>query len=216
MKWPMAVPTVILRFWFSRAPGGSLAKPEAGIFTGDFVLDNYFWLHRFQKPFQEWHAATGGSAIECHIYGPPELLKEPNAVLLAKGLLDIQRVWPSLRGTMIQQSIRRNEATHTLFTVGQTDQHLGVETPWSGLFACGDWLRYPHPSLFMERSAVTGIAAANGVLHAAGLEEWPIQPADKPELLARGVERLWHWVRARARTFNRWRGNRSNFDNYKT
>jgi isorenieratene synthase len=203
MIWPLAVPTVILRFWFSLSPRGAIAGPEAGIFTGDFVIDNYFWLHRFQQPFRDWNQSTGGSAIECHIYGPPALLTEPDAVLLAKALLDVYRVWPSLRGTSIQQSIRRNAPTHSLFTVGLTDQHLGVETPWPGVYACGDWVRYTHPALYMERATITGIAAANCVLRATGKDEWPIQPADRPELLARGVERFWRWVRGRARAYNR-------------
>lgn len=203
IKWPLAVPTVVLRFWFSRTPRKGAIKPEAGIFTGAFVLDNYFWLHRFQTPFAEWHHATGGSAIECHIYGPPEILAEPDAVLLAKGVLDLQRVWPELRGTLTQQSIRRNPSTHSLFSAGATEQYLGVKTPWPDLWTCGDWIRYPHPSLYMERAVVTGIAAANAVLKTNRLNECPIQPADKPELLARGFERALRWVRARARSYNR-------------
>jgi isorenieratene synthase len=203
MVWPLAVPAAVMRFWFSHAPRGALARAEAGIFTGDFILDNYFWLHRFQKRFEEWHAVTGGSAVECHVYGPPEALAEPDAVLLARGVLDLQRVWPDLRGALIGQSIRRNPATHSLFSVGTSDQHLGVETPWPGLLACGDWVRYPHGSLYMERATVTGIAAANVILRNAGLEEWPIRPIDEPELLARGLERVLHWIRARARAYNR-------------
>lgn len=201
--WPIAVPTVVLRFWFSASPRGAIAKPEAGIFTGDFVLDNYFWLHRFQKPLHDWNQASGGSVIESHIYGPPELFREPDAVLMARGLLDIQRVWPNLRGTMINQSVRRNPATHSLFNAGANDDHLGVQTPWSAIWACGDWIRYPHAALYMERATVTGIAAANGVLSSFGLENWSITPADKPEMLARGIQAALHWIRLRARAYNR-------------
>ncbi len=208
LRWARATSTVVLRFWFNRAPRGGIAKPEGGIFTGQFVLDNYFWLHRFQHPFMEWHQATGGSALECHIYGPPDLLKEPDAVLLARGLLDIQRVWPELRGNVITQSIRRNAATHSLFTIGQTESHLGVETPWAGLWACGDWIRFPHAALYMERATVTGIAAANGILEALGKEAWAIRAVDKPEIVARGFERLLRWVRTRARAYNRGRNRR--------
>ncbi len=203
MVWPLAVPSAAMRFWFSHAPRGALARAEAGIFTGDFILDNYFWLHRFQKRFQEWHTVTGGSAIECHVYGPPEALAEPDAVLLARGVLDLQRVWPDLRGTLVGQSIRRNPATHSLFSVGANDRHLGVETPWPDLTACGDWVRYPHGALYMERATVTGMAAANVILRKVGLEEWPIRPIDRPEMLARAIERMLHWVRARARAYNR-------------
>jgi isorenieratene synthase len=208
MHWPIAVPTAVVRFWFSQSPRGALAGPEAGIFTGDFVLDNYFWLHRFQEPFKSWNAATGGTAIESHIYGPPDVLKEPDASILARAVLDLYRTWPNLRGTVIHQTIRRNPPTHSLFSVGQTDQHLGVETGWEKLWSCGDWVRYPHPSLYMERAVTTGIAAANAALNTAGLETWPIREADKPEFLARGVERFWRWVRRNARKYNQWRRSR--------
>jgi uncharacterized protein with NAD-binding domain and iron-sulfur cluster len=133
-------------------------------------------------------------------------------VLLAKGLLDIQRTWPNLRGTVIRQTIRRNPATHSLFSVGTTDQHLGVETPWCNVWACGDWVRYPHAALYMERATVTGIASANQVLRSLNLAEWPIHEADKPEPLARGFERLLRWVRRGARVYNR-RRRRSRQDN---
>ena len=198
LQFPLAVPSAILRFWFEVAPRDRSAVPEAGIFTGEFVLDNYFWLHRFQEPFQTWHAATGGAAIECHIYGPPSLLLEPDAVLLARGLGDLQRVWPILRGKVLAQSLQRNAATHSLFG-GNSPRGLAVETGWTGLWACGDWVNYAHPSLYMERATVTGIAAANGVVAAYGKPAVPILPVDPPEFLARGLEAALRWLRRTTR-----------------
>ncbi len=180
--WPLAVATAVMRFWFSRAPHPGA---EAGIFTGDFVIDNFFWLDRFQRPFADWHQATGGSAVEVHVYGPPETLAQPDALLLARALLDVQRSWPELRGTMLQQSIRRNPATHSLFS-SEGDQ-IGVATPWPGIAACGDWVEYPHPALYLERAVVTGIAAANRVLAENHLDAWPIRAVDPPEPLARAI-----------------------------
>lgn len=198
LTWPLAVPSAVMRFWFSRAPRSAA---EAGIFTGNFIIDNFFWLQRFQQDFIDWHKETGGGAIEVHIYGPPETLDQPNAVLLARALLDLQRVWPELRGKLIQQSIRRNPATHTLFST--EGEQLHVETPWDGLTACGDWVQYPHPALYMERAVVTGIAAANRVLIVQGCEPWPIQPTDRPELLVRGIQAGLRWIRRRARAYKR-------------
>ena len=36
-----------------------------------------------------------------------------------------------------------------------------------------------------------------------GIDPWSFLPADKPELLARGFERVLRWIRARARAYNR-------------
>jgi len=198
LSWPLTIPTAVMRFWFSRTPRSAA---EAGIFTGNFAIDNFFWLHRFQTPFIDWHAATNGSAIEVHVYGPPELIREPDAALLARALLDLQRVWPELRGALLQQSIRRNPDTHTLFS--SDGELLAVQTPWSGLVACGDWVRYPHPSLYMERAVVTGIAAANAILLKFNQDQQPIQAADPPEMLARWLQNSLRWVRRRARAYKR-------------
>jgi isorenieratene synthase len=194
LTWPLTIPTAVLRFWFNCEPR---IRAEAGICTGDFTIDNFFWLDRIQPEFRLWRESTGGSAVEMHIYGPSETLAQPDAVLLARALLDVQRIWPEVRGSVLAQSIRRNPATHTLF--GTMGNSLGVETAWPGLTACGDWVRYPHPSLYMERAVVTGIAAANRVLAANELEQWPIRDPNRPELLARVMQSGLHRLRRRVR-----------------
>ncbi len=186
LRFPAGVPTAIIRLWFKVKP-----RPvaEAGIYTGDFVMDNFFWLDRLQTAYMEWSRATGGSAIEMHIYGPPELLVQPDASLLARVLIDTYRAFPELRGKLLHSILLRNEATHTLFSVGERGEHLGIETPWPGLFACGDWVYHPAPALYLERAATTGIAAANAVLGSLGLEPWPLLPHPQPEWLAGKIEK---------------------------
>jgi isorenieratene synthase len=181
------MPTATVRLWFDREPDGG---SEAGILSGDFILDNFFWLHCLQDPYVRWHRATGGSAIEAHIYGPAELLEEPDAVLLARAIADVQNAWPELRGHRIHQALRRNPPAHTLFGVGPAGRHLGTVTPWPGLYCCGDWVYHPTPAFFLERACATGIAAANAVLRAEGRPEWPLLPYPAPEPLASWVERL--------------------------
>jgi isorenieratene synthase len=191
LRFPTGVPTAIIRLWFKVKP-----KPiaEAGIYTGDFVMDNFFWLERLQPAYAEWSRATGGSALEMHIYGPPDLLAQPDASLLARVLIDTYRVFPELRGQLLHPLLQRNEATHTLFSVGERGEHLSIETPWPGLFACGDWVYHPTPALYLERATTTGIAAANAVLHSLDLEPWPLLPHPQPEWLAgkiqAGLQRL--------------------------
>lgn len=183
--FPTGVPTAIIRLWFKIQPN---PVAEAGIYTGDFVMDNFFWLHRLQPAYMEWGRQTGGSAIEMHIYGPPDLLAQPDAALLARVLLDTYRAFPELRGQLLRSVVLRNEATHTLFSIGEPGQHLGIETPWPGLFACGDWVYHPAPALYLERATTTGIAAANALLASLALEPWPILPHPQPEWLAGKME----------------------------
>jgi carotenoid phi-ring synthase / carotenoid chi-ring synthase len=181
MRFPQGTPTAIFRLWFEAQPQRG---PVSGITGGDFVVDNFFWLHRMQPEYAAWAAASGGSALEMHIYGPPETLEQPEAVLLARVITDATRAFPELRGRLHHAVIQRNPATHTLFALGEPGQHLAVETPWPGVYACGDWVYHPAPALFLERAATTGIAAANAALAHAGGEPWPVLAHPQPEWLA--------------------------------
>jgi carotenoid phi-ring synthase / carotenoid chi-ring synthase len=194
MIFPQGVPTAIFRIWFERQPR---AGADTGIVGGDFVVDNFFWLHRLQPEYAAWAEATGGSALEMHIYGPPEVLARPDATLLAQVITDVGRAFPELRGRPLRAVIQRNEATHTLFTVGAPGEQLAVETPWPGVSACGDWVYHPAPALFLERAATTGIAAANRVLERLGREPWPLLAHPEPEWLAGRLARVMGRVRRR-------------------
>ena len=47
MFFPRALSNAVIRLWFDRKPRKSA---EAGIFTGDFTVHNYFWLDRIYNP----------------------------------------------------------------------------------------------------------------------------------------------------------------------
>lgn len=178
--WPRGLETIVVRLWFSGQPH---SKAEAGILSGNFAADNFFWLHRFQACFK----ASGQSALEAHIYGPPGLLKEPDQLLLEKVTADFARIYPALEGKVIHRTLQRNPATHTLFAIGTLAEHLGIRTPWPGLFCCGDWVRHPNPALFLERACLTGIEAANAVLLGLGQSPFQVEGYKRPELLSRLV-----------------------------
>lgn len=200
LRWPGGQATVVARCWFAQRPRRSA---EAGICSGDFWIDNIFWLEQIYEDYRAWHAATGGTAVEVHIYGPPERLAESDAVLLAHVTDDLMRIYPELRGHLLHRTIQRNPPVHARFGVGNSAQHLGVATPWPQLWACGDWIRHPAPALFLERATVTGIAAASGALTAQGLEPWPLASYPAPEPLAGwlsgGLGRWRRWLVARRR-----------------
>ena len=77
LTFPRGMANAIIRVWFDRQPKPG---PEAGIFTGEFILHNFFWLERIYSPYRAWNKASGGSVIEAHIYGPPEVLEQPDAL----------------------------------------------------------------------------------------------------------------------------------------
>jgi len=181
LRFPPGVATAIVRLWFGRAP-----RPiaDSGMCTGDFVIDNFFWLHQLQPAYREWHTATGGSAVEVHVYGPTPAEEQPDAALLARVTLDIYRAFPELRGALLHTELVRNPATHTLFVPGDPARTLAVETPWPGVVACGDWVAHANPAMYLERAVTTAMVAANLVLADSGRAPWPLLEHPAPEWFA--------------------------------
>ncbi|MGE5774608.1 MAG: FAD-dependent oxidoreductase, partial [Chloroflexota bacterium] len=185
--FPRALANAVIRLWFDVKPPST---PEAGIFTGDFTIHNYFWLDRICNPFRRWERETNGSALEVHVYGPPETLAQPDAVLLTQAIRDVGQAWPQLRDHRIGQHLQRNPETHTLPAVGPKEKHLGIETPWENLFCAGDWVRHPAPAFFLERACLTGIEAANAVLARRGLPKWALIDYLPAEPFVAWIEKL--------------------------
>ncbi|MCZ2127783.1 MAG: FAD-dependent oxidoreductase [Anaerolineales bacterium] len=194
--FPKGMSHAIARLWFDAKPRRS---PEAGMFSGDFIMHNFFWLDRIYDSYRTWGAESGGSCLETHIYGPPSALDQPDAALLTRVLMDVYRAFPELKGRLIQPHLQRNAATHTLPSIGARGTHLGVETPWQNLFCAGDWVRHKTPAFFLERACSTGLEAANRVLRANGLEEFEIESYPPPEPLAAWIESLMMKGRKRRR-----------------
>ena len=194
--FPRALSNVIIRLWFDTKPRKSA---EAGIFTGDFTIHNYFWLDRIYDPYRRWARETGGSTIEAHVYGPPEVLAQPDAALIARAIDDVQQAFPELRGHRVGQHLQRNAEAHTLPQVGAKDVYLGAVTPWKNLFCAGDWVRHPAPAFFLERACLTGIEAANAVLESQGLEKFALIEYLPPEPFVAWIEKLMKRGRAKRR-----------------
>lgn len=185
--FPRALSNAVIRLWFDTKPRKTA---EAGIFTGDFIIHNYFWLDRIYDPFRRWARETHGSALEVHVYGPPEILAQADAVLLTQAIRNVEQAFPELKGHRLGQHVQRNPETHTLPAVGSLDKHLGIETPWKNLFCAGDWVRHPAPSFFLERACLTGIEAANAVLKSRGLQPWSLAEYVPAEPFVAWIERL--------------------------
>lgn len=182
IRFPGAVRNASVRLWFSASPRPGTA---GGMFTGDFLPDNFFWLHRLYDEFRDWHDQTGGSAMELHLYANDDLLEnQPDNVLIIRCVDEVQRAFPELRGRFLHGAVRRNSRVQTRFRVPTADC-LHLHTPWPDIFACGDWIAYDSPSFWMERSCTTAIAAANAVLSTRGLEPYPLYQPPPPEPLAR-------------------------------
>ena len=185
--FPHGLAHAVIRLWFDKSPRKT---PESGIFSGDFIMHNFFWLHKIYDVYRKWHKETGGVCIEVHVYGPDAVLAQSDTILITNVLTDFYRAFPELKGHFIKPHIQRNLATHTLPALGARGTHLGVDTPWENFFCAGDWVWLRNPSFFLERACVTGLEAANRVLSACGKEPFELQGYPPPEPLAAWIESL--------------------------
>jgi isorenieratene synthase len=185
--FPHGLGHAVVRLWFDKKPN---KNPEAGMFSGDFVMHNFFWLDQIYDEYKTWGNKTGGSCIEVHVYGPRETLAQPDALLVTNVITDIHRAYPELKGHLIGPSLQRNADSHTLPALGTRGTHLGIETPWENLFCAGDWVRHPVPAFFLERACVTGLEAANHILKLKDITLWDVKSYPQPEPLAAWIERL--------------------------
>lgn len=183
LRFPGALRTTTVRIWFSTTPNHD---ESSGMLTGDFAFDNFFWLDRLQPAFRAWREAAGGSAIELHLYGTDSQADQPDHVIVARAIAETLRAYPNLAGSVVHSAIRRNSKTHTEFRV-PTAETLHVHTPFDHVFACGDWIGWDSPSLWMERACTTAIAAANAVLASYGCPPYALREPPRAGVVARGI-----------------------------
>lgn len=183
---PRGVPSVAVRLFFTALPKRDRAP--SGIF-GDERADNFFWLDRLQRPFRAWRQATGGSVLECHLYGSRarNALGQSDEQVIASARAAAEDAWPELAGRCVHGHVQRNAATHVAFTPGTMTRLPGVETPLSHVALAGDFVATPWPTLYLERACLTGLIAARTLgsrLALAAIDE-PIRPFPAAASVAR-------------------------------
>ena len=190
LRFPQVTQNSTVRIWFDASPQHGSA---AGMFTGDFAMDNFFWMERVRDEFKAWHEMTGGSVLEVHIYNRTLLHQtEPFIKLAIRD--EVLKAFPELRDHVVHIAYRSNGFHQTQFEVPQADS-LWVATPWSQIYACGDWIGYPTPSYWMERCVITAIASANQILTNYDKPIYEIVPPPRPELLVRIISRIMRGLR---------------------
>lgn len=172
-----APPFAVLRLWLD-----GLVDPtrEAFLGTSGFdLLDNVTVLERFEDGAARWSAEHGGSVVELHAYAAdpgrdPDLAGDsPHGLdldrLRERLLTALHDVYPETAGLGVDHEELLVEDDCALVGTGPWRERLTVDTPYPGLALAGDGLRVDWPIALMERAAVTGVLAANGLLEGWGV-----------------------------------------------
>ncbi|WP_431902462.1 FAD-dependent oxidoreductase [Micromonospora chalcea] len=157
-------PYAVARYWMD----GDV-RPDRAVFSGvsrQPTLDSVTLYHRLEDEPRRWAERTGGSVVELHAYAcEPDV---PADELAARMLRELTALWPEVADLRVRELRARVEAQAPAFTPGSHAGRPGVETDAAGLYLAGDGIRTEFPSALMERSAATGIIAANHILRAEG------------------------------------------------
>ncbi|MFJ1538480.1 FAD-dependent oxidoreductase [Micromonospora chalcea] len=173
-------PYAVARYWMD----GDV-RPDRAVFSGvsrQPTLDSVTLYHRLEDEPRRWAERTGGSVVELHAYAcEPDV---PADELAARMLRELTALWPEVADLRVRELRARVEAQAPAFTPGSHAGRPGVETDAAGLYLAGDGIRTEFPSALMERSAATGIIAANHILRAEGAAAEPVRSIRPRGLLA--------------------------------
>ncbi len=165
-----ATSVIVMRMRFVARTDGRhrWSGPDSGVFAAPDFLDNFFVLHTFQREFR----AHRDLFLECHVGDAQTLEHLSDDDLFDRALAVLDKYFAAERLPerldRPRSRVLRHRDLFPLFAPGDEARRPSVSDPSRpGVLFAGDWVRPDDPShrsWFMERSAVTGIEAANVVL----------------------------------------------------
>ncbi|MGC4804045.1 hydroxysqualene dehydroxylase [Micromonospora sp. DT233] len=173
-------PYAVARYWCD----GDV-DPGRAVFNGvsrQPTLDSVTLYHRLENESRRWARRTGGSVLELHAYACDEGV--PAEELAERMRAELVTLWPEAARLRVREVRARVEARAPAFAPGSHAGRPGVRTDAAGLYLAGDGIRTDFPSALMERSAATGIIAANHILRASGGATEPLRSIRPHGLLA--------------------------------
>ena len=175
----LAEPFAVSRLWLDREVADERAVFSA--VTGEATLDSVTCYHRLERPSRQWAKATGGAVLELHSYACSEPDPERAA---ARMRAELAVLWPETRAAEVVHQVCRHEATAPAFPPGGAGARPPVRTDAPGVRVAGDFVELPYLAGLMERSAMSGVLAANDVLAEEGVGAEPILGVPQRGLLA--------------------------------
>ncbi|KUI28212.1 hypothetical protein AU195_20880 [Mycobacterium sp. IS-1496] len=180
----VAPPFAVSRLWLDRDVAPDRAPFSA--VTGQPTLDSVAVYSRLEEPSARWARSTGGSVIELHSYACPLTDADAAARALRE---ELAALWPETADAVVVHQHHLLEATAPAFPPGSTGTRPTVRSDARGLRVAGDFVELPFVAGLMERSAVSGVLAANDILAEFGAAAEPVIGVPQRGLLA-GVPRL--------------------------
>ncbi|MEM7136342.1 MAG: FAD-dependent oxidoreductase [Myxococcota bacterium] len=158
----------VWRLWTDRD-----IRPELPTFTNverRIVLDSVTAYHRITDEARTWAARHGGAVLELHSYALSPDVSDVRAAFLE----DLDYYFPELSGMEIRHEVLQVNHDFPAFSPGQRALRPEPRLPIEGMLAAGDWVKLPYPMTHMEAAFTSGVACANEIFDACGLQQEPI------------------------------------------
>jgi len=175
----VAPPFAVTRLWLDRdvAP----ERPTFSAVSREPTLDSVTVYSRLERPSAQWAARTGGAVVELHSYGctAPDV-----ETATARMRAELAVLWPETAAAQVVHRQQRMEATAPTFPPGGAGTRPVPAGEGRGIRVAGDHVQTPFLTGLMERSAASGVLAANDVLAEVGAGPEPIRGVPQRGLLA--------------------------------
>lgn len=159
-----AIDVLATRLWFDR----KIAIPypsNAGFGFHNTTGWTFFDLNALHDDCQ----TAPGSVIEADFYHANQLLGLSDDEIVKLVHRDLSTCIPEFAtATVVDRAVVRLPKAVTHFAPGNYQFMLPVTTPIANLFMSGDWIVNRHGAWSQEKAYVTGLAAANQVIHQLG------------------------------------------------
>lgn len=171
----------VLRLWLDRDIRSDL---PIFVFTDrEVLLDSISLYHRMQETSRRWVEENGGSVIELHSYAVPDAIRDQEEAR-AQLIREFETYFPEIKGAVIRHEFMQFRQDFASFAIGEYAGRPTVQTEIPNLFLAGDWVRLSCPAMLMEAAHTSGMIAANHLLSAQGLQQYPVYSIPLRGLLA--------------------------------
>lgn len=175
----LAPPFAVTRLWLDRDvdPG----RPVFSAVSREQTLDSVTVYSRLEQPSRDWASRTGGSILELHSYA---CTTADIDTATARMRAELAVLWPETEHARVVHLEQRMAATAPAFPPGSAANRLSVTGEGRGIRVAGDFVATPFLTGLMERSAVSGVLAANDILTEVGAQQEEIRGIPQRGLLA--------------------------------
>lgn len=171
----------VLRIWTNKFE--SQSSLPVFVFTDRLkCLDSVTFYHRMEKESKEWSAKNNGGIFELHSYAVPAGMNDDE--IQTTLLSELVHYFPELKNLEIKHRYFQHKNDFPAFHTNQYAMRPGIQTPVSGFYLAGDWVKMDNCTMLMEAAYTSGAIAANYILIKEGLRENQLESVPVKGLLA--------------------------------